>query len=242
MASQENAAFDSGPLPLEQPRSNDGLADRVQEAYERGLRAALASIAANADLAGHQANQAQAKQLEAIAQAAAVSGRMAADFVEFVCVELGGGIQVVRRPVDLRLVCDRVVDAIQQSHPCHTVELARSQRLEGEWDPDRIGSLLSKLVLNAFEHGVGGRGVRVRLESAPHHAIIEVWNSGPPIDDMLMRRMFEPFARGPFARPDSGLGLGLYLVRAIARAHGGRIEVKSNAREGTTFRVILPRS
>jgi signal transduction histidine kinase len=118
----------------------------------------------------------------------------------------------------------------------------RSPRVDGQWDPDRVEAMLSRLVLNAFEHGAGGRGVRVGLEAAPHHATLEVWNAGPVIDDVLMRRMFEPFARGPFAKAESGLGLGLYLVRAIARAHGGRIEVKSDAREGTAFRVILPRA
>jgi signal transduction histidine kinase len=167
---------------------------------------------------------------------------MLADFVDFVQSELGGGIPVVTRTVDLRVVCERVVDAIQRSHPFHAVEFLRAPRVNGQWDPDRVEALLSRLVLNAFEHGTGGRGVRVRLEAAPHHAILEVWNAGPVIDDVLMRRMFEPFARGPFAKAESGLGLGLYLVRAIARAHGGRIEVKSDVREGTTFRVILPRA
>jgi sigma-B regulation protein RsbU (phosphoserine phosphatase) len=137
-----------------------------------------------------------------------------------------------------------VVDAIQRSRPFHTIELVRAPRIEGLWDPDRLGQLLSKLVCNAIEHGAGARGVSVRLEAAVDHAVLSVWNGGPAIDEVLARRMFEPFVRGPLAQADDrpGLGLGLYLVRAIARAHGGRIEVVSNAREGTTFRVILPRS
>jgi signal transduction histidine kinase len=240
MASQDRAARDLGPLPSES-RSSDGLADRVFEAHERTLRPSLAAIAAAASVLRHQANEADGKHLDRIAAATSRSAQMLADFVEFVQCELGGGVRVARRAVDLRLVCERAVDAIQRSHPLHAVELLRAPRLDGQWDPDRIEGLLSRLVLNAFEHGTGGRGVRVRLEAAPHHAILEVWNAGPVIDEVLMRRMFEPFARGPFASADSGLGLGLYLAREIARAHDGRIEVRSDAREGTTFRVILAR-
>jgi signal transduction histidine kinase len=241
MASQDQAARDSGPLPL-QSRPSDGLADRVYEAHARTLRPSLAAIAAAAAVLRHQASEADATHLDRIAEATARSTQMLADFAEFVQCELGGGIRVARRAVDLRLVCERAVDAIQRSHPLQAVELQRAPRLDGQWDPDRIEALLSRLVLNAFEHGTGRRGVRVRLEAAPHHAILEVWNAGPVIDDVLMRRMFEPFARGPFARAESGLGLGLYLARAIARAHDGRIEVKSDVREGTTFRVILARA
>ncbi len=238
MASHEQAALTSGPLNVEAPRS-DGLADRVREAYERRLRP---SLAASAAMLRHQASEGGGASLDRIAEGTSRSEQMLADLVEFVQSELGDGIAVARRAVDLRLVCERAVDAIQRSHPLQTVELARTTRLEGSWDPDRIEALLSRLVVNGFVHGVGGRGVRVRVEAAAQHAIIEVWNAGPVIDEILMRRMFEPFARGPFAKSDSGLGLGLYLARAVVRAHGGRIEVKSDAREGTTFRVILPRA
>jgi signal transduction histidine kinase len=241
MASQDQAARDSGPLPLES-RPGDGLADRVFEAHERTLRPSLASIAAAAGVLRHQASAADAKHLDRIVEATARSSQMLSDFAEFVQCELGCGVRLTRRPVDLRVVCERAVDAIQRSHPFHAVEFLRAPRVDGQWDPDRIEALLSKLVLNAFQHGTGGRGARVRLEAAPHHAILEVWNAGPVIDDVLMRRMFEPFARGPFGAAEPGLGLGLYLAREIARAHDGRIEVRSDVREGTTFRVVLSRA
>jgi phosphoserine phosphatase RsbU/P len=241
MASYDQAALDSRPLAPE-PRSHDGLADRVSEAHQRALRPALAAVAAAAGVLRHQASEADAKHLDRIADSASRSAQMLADLVDFVQSELGGGIPIVKRAVDLRVVCERAVDAIQRSHPFQAVEFLRAPRVDGQWDPDRIETLLSRLVLNAFEHGSGGRGARVRVEAAPQHAVLEVWNAGPAIDEVLMRRMFEPFARGPFAKAESGLGLGLYLVRAIARAHGGRIEVKSDVREGTTFRAILPRA
>ena len=119
----------------------------------------------------------------------------------------------------------------------------RGPRVDGLWDPGRIETLLSKLVVNVSDHGIGERGARVRLEALPDHAVIEVWNAGPVLDDVLMRRLFEPFVCGPSSRSQraKGLGLGLYLARAIARAHGGRIEVHSEKHEGTTFRATLSR-
>jgi signal transduction histidine kinase len=245
MTSQNGAALDSGLVARDPPRSSEGLADRVREAYERKVRASLSGIAAKTGILKNQVNEVQAQQLDSITQAVEHTDQMLGDFFEFFQNELGGGIRIVKRPLDLRLVCERVVDTIQRRYPYHTVEFARCPRIDGQWDPDRIGLLLSKLVLNGIEHGASARGVCVRLEAHSEHAVVEVWNGGPPLDEVLMRRMFEPFVRGPSTVAEGGgqgLGLGLYLVRAIARAHGGRIEVVSNARDGTAFRVILPRA
>jgi signal transduction histidine kinase len=243
MASHNGAALDSGPQRREPLRHNDGLADRVGQAYEGTLRDKLASVASTAALLRQQVSDAQAEHAESIEEAVERAEQMLGDFVEFVQIEMRGGIQITRRRFDLRLMCERVLDALQRGHPDLAVELVRGPRIEGQWDPARMEMLLSKLVVNAHEHGAGGRVVRVRLEASPDHAVIEVWNAGPVLDDVLMRRLFEPFVCGPSARSQGpkGLGLGLYLSRAIARAHGGRIEVGSDKHSGTTFRATLPR-
>jgi signal transduction histidine kinase len=243
MASHNGAALDSTLQRREPLRHNEGLADRVGQAYERTLKDKLATAASAAGLLRQQVSDAQAEHASSIEAAVERAEHMLGDFVEFVQVEMRGGIQVTRRRFDLRLMCERVLDALQRGHPDLAVELVRGPRIEGQWDPARMEMLLSKLVLNAYEHGVGGRAARVRLEALPDHAVIEVWNAGPVLDDVLMRRLFEPFVCGPSARAQGakGLGLGLYLSRAIARAHGGRIEVGSDKHSGTTFRATLPR-
>jgi signal transduction histidine kinase len=74
--------------------------------------------------------------------------------------------------------------------------------------------------------------------------VLEVENRGPPIPPPLMAVMFEPFCRGSALRDASrarGLGLGLFIVDQIVRAHGGTIAVTSSAERGTRFRVRLPR-
>jgi sigma-B regulation protein RsbU (phosphoserine phosphatase) len=73
--------------------------------------------------------------------------------------------------------------------------------------------------------------------------VLEVHNTGEPIPPSLMPTLFEPFRRGPQSEQmvKMSLGLGLYIVQEIVRAHGGTADVRSSADEGTTFRVRLPR-
>ena len=71
---------------------------------------------------------------------------------------------------------------------------------------------------------------------------LKVHNRGRTIPPFVLPVLFEPFRRGvPGDRSPHGLGLGLYIVQQIVRAHGGTIEVESTPEEGTTFTVHLPR-
>jgi len=69
-----------------------------------------------------------------------------------------------------------------------------------------------------------------------------VHNAGPLIPQELQAALFNPFRRGEReSRSPSGLGLGLYISKEVVRRHGGQLEIRSTAGEGTTFRVVLPR-
>jgi sigma-B regulation protein RsbU (phosphoserine phosphatase) len=67
-----------------------------------------------------------------------------------------------------------------------------------------------------------------------------VHNGGKPIPPELLSRLFEPMVRGSEAGAVQGVGLGLYIVREIVRAHGGRVDVSSSAEAGTAFTLDLP--
>jgi signal transduction histidine kinase len=83
--------------------------------------------------------------------------------------------------------------------------------------------------------------VRVRVESAGEEVHIAVTNDGPAIPSPLAAELFEPFRRGSEPGDGSGLGLGLFIAREIARAHGGTVALRSDD-AGTTFTLRLPRS
>jgi signal transduction histidine kinase len=79
------------------------------------------------------------------------------------------------------------------------------------------------------------------VEGTAAELLITVHNDGSPIPQDLLPVVFEPFRRGA-RRPDEGsVGLGLFIVREIVRAHGGSVELRSQPGEGTTFTVRLPR-
>ena len=69
-----------------------------------------------------------------------------------------------------------------------------------------------------------------------------VHNGGPPIPPDLLPLVFEPLARGRGESGGQSIGLGLFIARAIASAHGGNIQVSSSVDAGTTFSVSLPKA
>jgi signal transduction histidine kinase len=106
-----------------------------------------------------------------------------------------------------------------------------------------MAQLLSNLAANALSHGACESPVRVALAGEDDVVRLSVSNRGPAIPPELVERLFEPFQQG--AESDGnlrrGLGLGLFIVREIVRAHGGTIEVRSGD-ELITFAVTLPRT
>lgn len=107
-------------------------------------------------------------------------------------------------------------------------------------DPDRLRQLLRNLLDNSVRHARSGVWVVCRREG--DDAVLLVSNDGDPIPDDERERIFERFVRLDHARSreEGGTGLGLPVVRAIARAHGGEVSVVDPLHAGATFEVRLP--
>jgi signal transduction histidine kinase len=114
-----------------------------------------------------------------------------------------------------------------------------SERLVVEGDPLALRRLIANLVGNALKYGLRARG-RVFAENGD--AVIEIEDDGPGIPVEEAERVFEPFYRGEpsRSRETGGAGLGLAVVRSIARAHGGDVVLISRSAGGLTARVTLP--
>ncbi|MGD0527242.1 MAG: ATP-binding protein [Polyangiaceae bacterium] len=156
-----------------------------------------------------------------------------------------GGVTIARTAMDLQRACGRVVDEQLADNPGRTIQQHCDGPVEGDWDPVRIEQVLSNLLSNALKHGDPARPVEVTLRSeCSDVAVLEVTNFGAPIPSEILGQLFEPFRRGPTAEPGGrrGLGLGLYIVRQIALAHGGSVDVESTSERGTRFSVRLPRN
>lgn len=117
------------------------------------------------------------------------------------------------------------------------LDLDACESVHGEWDRLRLEQVVNNLLTNGIKYG-GGR-VEVSTRARPQPAIV-VRDHGRGIATEDQERIFEPFERLHSAGGEDGAGLGLYIVREIVRAHGGRIEIDSGPGEGTTFTVVLP--
>ena len=148
-----------------------------------------------------------------------------------------GPIPVVVRTVDLGLLTDEVVSECRQLDGGDRISVNKTGDLTGQWDPNRLAQAISNLIRNAITHGEGP--VTVHLLERPASVELQVHNGGEPIPADRLPQMFAPFERG--SADGRGLGLGLYIVRAIAEAHGGTVDAASTRAEGTTFRLALPR-
>jgi phosphoserine phosphatase RsbU/P len=171
------------------------------------------------------------------------AGRMIRDLLDFTQARLGG-IPVQRAPLCLHTHAAQVLDELGHAHPERTLELTQEGDTQGEWDPDRIDQVIANLVGNALKYSPPDSVVRVRTRGEADAVLFEVHNRGEPIPPERLPELFKPLSRGT-AKADMltrSIGLGLYIVDSIVRAHGGTIHVSSTAAEGTHFTVRLPRT
>jgi PAS domain S-box-containing protein len=170
--------------------------------------------------------------------------RMIEQIMDFTRVRLDRGIQLNLETMDLRATLEAIVNEMRAAHPTRTVSLS-CPSVVGMWDRDRLEQVLSNLIGNAILHGEANAPVAVEATVTPEVIQVAVHNDGPPIPAALQASIFDPFRRGERDSRTSntaGLGLGLYICRELVVAHGGTLELSSDAASGTTFRVTLPRA
>jgi anti-sigma regulatory factor (Ser/Thr protein kinase) len=120
-------------------------------------------------------------------------------------------------------------ERVSISMPPHSVH--------GWWDPIAVEQIVTNLLTNALKFGQG-RSVRLVVKSAAAGVTISVRDQGIGIAAGDRLRIFKRHEHAPAAQ-GGGMGLGLWLVRELAMAHGGRVIVQSRKGRGTTFTVLL---
>ncbi len=171
------------------------------------------------------------------------SARMISDLLDFTQARLGGGIQLERHPADLYTLVSATLDEVEVAYPERTLDLTRDGDTRGTWDADRIVQVVTNLVTNALKYSPPDTPVAVRAVGLEGTVELAVHNECPPIPKERLGRLFEPLQRASdqIDRKTRSVGLGLYIVDAIVKAHGGTVGVVSTAEAGTTFTVRLPR-
>jgi signal transduction histidine kinase len=137
----------------------------------------------------------------------------------------------------MRAICADIVDELGEAHPGRQITFEVTGDVTGRWDPDRLQQAISNLVGNALEHS--SSVVTIRVVGSEARVAVEVHNTGAAIPAGELPLLFEAFRKRN--QHGTGVGLGLYIVKEIARAHGGTATVDSTDAGGTTFALVVPK-
>ncbi|MFF9130839.1 sensor histidine kinase [Streptomyces sp. NPDC014806] len=208
------------------------------------LRTPVASVRGHAELALLHPGPVPPEVTRALERIAAESSRMGEMVDEMLLLaRLDAGRPLESRPVDLtRLVLDAVTDA-RAAGPGHRWALDLPEEpVTVTGDAHRLQQVVANLLANARGHTPAGTKVTVSLSADGPDAVLTVHDDGPGIPADIQPDVFERFTRADHRRtnaPGGGAGLGLSIVAAVVRAHGGGVEVESRP-GSTTFTVRVP--
>ena len=172
--------------------------------------------------------------------------KMVEDLIGYTRTQLGAGMPTVLLESDLGDILQAALDDATATHPETCFETETHGSLTGQFDGVRMQQLLTNLLVNAAQYGSREVPVRIVVRSDAEQVLIEVINDGPVIPTESLELIFSPLIQLPGveedARPRTSLGLGLFVAREIALAHGGGISATSTEEQGTVFTISLARS
>jgi len=150
-----------------------------------------------------------------------------------------GRLELRKQVVDLAAAVRRAVAGnVAGGEPVDRFVVEVGAGLPEMWvDPDKLAQVLGNLLENALRHGAGTITVTVEPDDAAPGAVLTVSDEGAGVPDAVASRVFTRFWRGS---RHGGTGLGLYVVKGLVEAHGGRIEVGPAPGGGARFRLVLP--
>jgi len=217
------------------------------------LREPLSAILAGAELLVAAGNAGavveHVKVARQISTSATRMSKMIGELLDFARGRVTDGFPVVMARVDARTLIRDTIAELSHAHPGRTIECIQGAGdFEVEWDGERMVQAISNLVSNALGHG--GDPIVIESIDEGDRITVHVRNRGE-IPSHMIPHLFSPFsnsganrsrddAKAEANRRRGSLGLGLYIVREITRAHGGAVAVSSVAGE-TDISITLPR-
>ncbi|WP_347557020.1 GAF domain-containing sensor histidine kinase [Robbsia sp. KACC 23696] len=163
------------------------------------------------------------------------------DVMDFARGRMGSGIGVDIRPSDdLQDALHNVVAELRDTYPEITIRDRIQLDSVVHCDGVRVQQLLSNLLGNAIKHGAHDIPIVVTGGIEDDYLVLSVSNGGKSIAPDSLEKVFEPYWRPPESVSGGGLGLGLFICKQIADAHGGEIRVTSSSIDGTCFMARLP--
>ena len=210
------------------------LADITHE-----LRTPLSVIRGQVEAIGDGMYPADPAHLAPILDATQALDRLVEDLRTLVLTD-AGSLVLNKEPTDLAALLAEIVESFKpQADAAHLAlesDLA-ADLAQVEVDPGRIRSVIGNLLSNAIRHTPPEGSIKVGLSRSGDQAVVIVADSGEGITPELLPHVFERFVKGA---ESNGSGLGLAIAHDIAEAHGGTLEVESEAGSGTRLKLSLP--
>ncbi len=206
------------------------------------LRSPLNAIVLSAEVGLRRADATDSTRalLETIRSAAGRATRLIHDLLDYTQVLHGTALRLRPRIFCLFTLAQEVVNEVRIAFPSREFLVEREGSTEGLWDRDRVAQLITNLVSNASTYG-NDAPIVVRVIGNQSEVRLEVHNEGEPIAAEVIPELFQPLKRSSGKGARGSIGLGLFIANEVVRAHGGLLEARSAAEEGTTFVVTLPR-
>ena len=202
------------------------------------------STSAHALLARDKLDPEDVKRVAKIESSSTHVSGLISDLIDAVGIQIGKDVSIAPAPMDIGVVIRQTATELQALHPGRTILVKTSGDLEGEWDPARVGQVLSNLMCNALQLGLKTSKPSVAAKGAGQEVIVSVHSKGALSPDAVAG-VFDPLHRGEKkTHKDRGaarLSLGLFIAKGIMTAHGGKIEVTSSKQDGTMITVHFPR-
>jgi two-component system, OmpR family, sensor kinase len=226
----------------ERKASEDRLRRFLADASHE-LRTPLTSIRGYAELfrrGGDRRQQDLSKSMRRIEHESARMGLLVEDLL--LLARLDQDRPLEREPVDLVALASDAVRDTRAAAADREIVVEDSEAVVIQGDEARLRQVAANLLANAVTHTPPGTPVSVRVQADGDRAVLEVADRGPGLSPEVAERAFEPFYRSDPSRDRStgGVGLGLAIVAAIAKAHGGTVGVSPTPGGGATFTVVLP--
>ncbi len=217
------------------------FAEQMVAIVSHDLKNPLTAIRMASDFLQHGERTAKERQLLGhIGQSSERAQRMIADLLDFTQARVGQGITIKAVPLDLHGVIQRAVDELRVAFPKATLMHQAEGCGHACLDADRVQQMIGNLVANSVAYGDLLQPITVTSRLGASACQVSVHNHGAVIPEALLAGLFEPMTRGTDQGSDvRSVGLGLYIVRELAKVHGGDVAVSSCAKDGTTFTVTF---
>jgi signal transduction histidine kinase len=217
--------------------------DELLATVAHDLRSPLAAILGWVRHLAENRNDAELAEaaLRSIEESAAIQARVVDDLFDAARIS-SGGLTIERAPVDLRSIVRHSADAFAPLARDRGVELQTSlpeEEIVASVDAGRINQALWNLLTNSLKFTARRGKVTIDLQQRNGEAQLVVSDDGVGIDEAFLPHVFERYRKG--SQYQSGLGLGLNIVKHLVELHGGTVKAASEGRDrGATFTITLP--